>query len=323
MESGSPKKLGVGKRTLGIAALVAIFALGLFFELKRSAHRPLLPTQLWVSPVFVALFMVAGAVVLVLAAAIYGVVLWTGALTFNCRSPVFPGFKIRCYIAFLVLSLLLSFGIGYLIGAPLSMIVVALVPSPLIPSLCMFVCLSLALCFFIWFQILAPLGPIVIRRRLKALGLPQLPLDRGTFVGLSNPNKSSFKKLTLVEDDIGFLWFDSEMLIYKGDSVAWRIHRYQMQPIERKADAGSTLSYFGAVDVHIRFYDDNGTNHHYRLHAGRGWTMTARARELDRLADVLEAWRNGMTPLLGAPRKGFEVVQSSLPPCDSAVTPVS
>ncbi len=69
--------------------------------------------------------------------------------------------------------------------------------------------------------------------------------------------RSSFKKLTMVEEDIGALWVGPEQLVYWGDNDQFGITRDQLTEIERKADVGGTSMLGGITHLilHVRLPD--------------------------------------------------------------------
>jgi hypothetical protein len=143
----------------------------------------------------------------------------------------------------------------------------------------------------VWFNIWQPLEKSIIPGRLLARGISQEYLDRGLFIGISDPAKSSFKKMTMVEEDVGMLWFGNEELVYIGDTEDFRIKRDQLIDVERKADAGGVSAYFGNVNVIIRFRLDDGTERLTRLHNEGQWTMSRAAKASNVLADNLTRWK--------------------------------
>ena len=110
------------------------------------------------------------------------------------------------------------------------------------------------------------------------------------YVGISDPTKSSFRKMTLVEDDIGMLWFFPEAMMYRGDAQHFDIPRERFIAMERKADAGSTAAYLGAVHVIVRFLESNGTERMVRLHTEGDLTLSRKAKALNTLAARIQSW---------------------------------
>jgi hypothetical protein len=132
---------------------------------------------------------------------------------------------------------------------------------------------------------------------MRGRGLPDVQIAMGRIVGTSDPSRNSLKRLGLIEEDMGVMWIADDRLVYWGDAGAWEIPHGKLLAVERKADAGATSSYFGAVQVILRYLDAAGTERAVRIHSEGDWTMTAKARELDRIADRLNAWMQ--QPLAG------------------------
>jgi hypothetical protein len=101
------------------------------------------------------------------------------------------------------------------------------------------------------------------------------------------------KKLTVVEEDMGLLWIEPHALMYRGDAIDWDLARDQVIAVERRADAGSTSSYFGAVHIVLHVADPvTGGERQIRLHTEGDWTMSAKACALANLGDRLDSWKN-------------------------------
>jgi len=111
----------------------------------------------------------------------------------------------------------------------------------------------------------------------------------------------------LVEQDMGLLWIEPQRLTYFGDSQSFNLARDQVIAIERKADAGATSSYFGAVQVIVTYRDEQGGEQRVRLHSEGDWTMTAKAASMRDLAERLESWQASPNALAVPPSSGFEV----------------
>jgi len=164
---------------------------------------------------------------------------------------------------------------------------------------------------FVWLQMWAPLERVAITRRLRARGVPPEQFALGRFIGTSDPARSSFKKMGLVEEDLGMMWIGADRLVFWGDRAAWEIPHAQLVAVERSADAGSTASYFGAVHVILRYRDDAGAEHRIRLHPETDWTMTAKARALDAIAERLAMWQQTPTHGWVTAPSGFAVTAGS------------
>jgi hypothetical protein len=178
--------------------------------------------------------------------------------------------------------------------------------------------------FSTWLSLWSGVMRSLTTRRLTHLGIPPAALFAGVYVGTSDPSKNSFRKLSLVEEDLGVLWLNPGGLSYRGDSTAWDIPRDHVVGVERRADAGSVSAYFGAVAVILRYLDPAGHERRIRLHAAGGWTMTATARRQNELADRLRMWIElppEQAPLVaatGGGRAAFPIVGPTMGPTVSA-----
>jgi len=161
-------------------------------------------------------------------------------------------------------------------------------PSFLLPMFGTFIVMQFLL--MMWLQIWAPLEKRVIAARMAALGITPEQMQGGIPIGISDPTKSSFRKMTLVEEDIGVLWVFPEALMYRGESQKFDIPRERFTGMERKADAGSTSAYAGAVHVIVRFLDANGQERALRLHTEGDPTLRQKAKALDALTARIQSW---------------------------------
>src|SRR5262245_18804216 len=87
----------------------------------------------------------------------------------------------------------------------------------------------------IWVLIWEPTLARLICHRLEARGISAPQIASAILLGISDPRRSSFRKFTLVEDDVGALWITPDQLIYWGDADQFAIARDQLLGIERKA----------------------------------------------------------------------------------------
>jgi hypothetical protein len=140
-------------------------------------------------------------------------------------------------------------------------------------------------------QVWTPLVERVITKRLLAQGLSTAQLQPAVLIGISNPERSSFKKFGSVLDDIGALWIGPEQLVFWGDGEQFAIQREQLARIERKADAGgaSILGGIAHVILHVRLPD--GADRQIRLHTVNHWTMGRHRQAMDRLAEQIARWQ--------------------------------
>lgn len=140
---------------------------------------------------------------------------------------------------------------------------------------------------FIW----TPLTKRLITKRLVSRGVSLEQLQgAAAYVGISDPTRSSFKKLTIVEDDMGALWITPQQLIYWGDSEEFSVTPEQLVQLERRADAGSTSMLGAMTHVILHTRTATGEIRQVRLHVEAEWTMFAMRRRMDQLAEVIGNW---------------------------------
>jgi hypothetical protein len=225
----------------------------------------------------------------------YAVTVWTQCFTFNFRRPFWNSVKKKLYAMNIVVIVLIGIGVAGFVSMVVSPILMAMGISLYIsligPLLVTFVIVQF---LSIWINIWQPIEKSIVKRRLAACGVSQQDIQKGICVGVSDPSKSSFKKLTMVEDDMGMLWLRDNELVYIGDTSGFNIGRSQLIEIERKADAGSMSSYGGNVHIILRFQAADGAQHGIRLHTEGFWTMGSRAKASDILAEKLAIWHKGL-----------------------------
>lgn len=248
------------------------------------------------------LFVAVGLLLVVLGGAAYGLILLTRCFTLSLDKPFLPAYKPKLWFANLLVGLLVQGGFAFIIAPGMFNILSLVLPPSVAMPVAYFAPFMTGQLLFIWFTPWAPLEKMLIAKRLNRLGIPAAALTSGIYVGISNPERSSFKKLSLIEDDMGMMWIEGDRLVYRGDSTAWDIRYDQLMGVERVVDAGSTSAYFGAVHVILRFCDLSGVIQRLRIHSEGDWTMTGRARRLKYIADRLEAWHQ--SPMPGWPSIG-------------------
>jgi hypothetical protein len=290
---GKSKTLSPIKWVLGLASFVVVIVGSIMFGHWVSGSRvsaaPAVPTT---SPILYIIFAVLGVVTIFLGLAAYAIVYFTHGFTFNFDRPYYRGFARRMWFVNLIVGFLLQAGVAFMLFP-----VVARVLSPILPSAALFPVsyfgpFVLAQLVMIWFLLWSPVERAAIRRRMGGLGIVPEQMRDALPVGISDPAKNSLKKLAGIEEDVGMLWLSPDNLIYRGDQNWLSIPRDALLEIERKADAGATSSYFGAVHVILRYRDDGaGEEKRVRLHPQGNWTMTGHAHALNDLAERLESWR--------------------------------
>ncbi|MHC4441121.1 MAG: hypothetical protein ACYTF1_15850 [Planctomycetota bacterium] len=294
------KKLSAGKRALGVLFIVMVIVVGgLFglwitgtFEYEDPSTVSEEPQDLIFSVVVFVFAFIAFAIGL----AGYYLVLCTCCFTNDFSRPFFRSLKAKLYVANIVVSLFIVLGLALFVSVFIRPILLAAGISPLysfmIPAFGAFFILNFVL---MWFQIWAPLEKKVIARRLGALGIPLQYIQTGTYIGVSDPTKSSFKKMTLVEDDCGMLWVTPTTISYRGDTETFDIQRDQLIEVERRADAGDNDSLAGVVNVIMKIRQDDGQQRSIRLHCEGCWTQSAKARAMDRLTSEITQWQENLT----------------------------
>ena len=235
---------------------------------------------------------VLGGLALVGGLAAYFLVLFTHCFTFDFSRPVFPAFKRKLWTANIFVPFLVLVGVALCVSA----IVEPILRGAGLSSLVSFLA-PLAGTFFllqfvlIWFSIWVPLERKLICRRLAACGVSPQQIQSGICVGISDPAKSSFKRMSMAEDDLGMLWFNPGMLSYRGDADQFDVTPHQLVEVERKVDAAAMSAYGGTVNVILRFEQQNGVQRRVRLHTEGCWTLTGMAKAMDRLADQIVRWQ--------------------------------
>jgi hypothetical protein len=228
----------------------------------------------------------------------YVVVLFSNCLTFNFNQPVWKGFKPKLFLANIVVPLLVALGIGFIISAFVTPILLGHGIAPgvagLLPVLGIVALLQICQ---MWIQVWAPLERRLIRKRLKAQGLSDAQLQSAILVGLSDPRRSSFKKFGGIEEDVGGLWIAPEQLVYYGDIERFSITRDQLMQMERRSDAGSAtiLSGLAHIILHLRLAD--GSERQIRLHIEGVSSQGKKRKVMDELADAIARWHANAAPV--------------------------
>jgi hypothetical protein len=223
----------------------------------------------------------------------YALTILTDCFTFDFRRPVWAKYRARIFAVNVLVPLPLMLGAGLLVSLPLAPVLLRVgVSQPMSilgPILGAYVVLQLVL---VWFDAWQPLAVRLARKRLAALGIAPAVVQRGTPIGISNPERSSATKFALIEDDVGLLWIEPAQIVYQGDADQFVIAPGQLLEVERIVDRAAVSALFGAVHVVVTLAGPDGAQRRIRLHTEGDWTLTAKARALDRLADRLLAWQN-------------------------------
>lgn len=297
MASEKVRKLSLAKRVAGLlfigaVGIVSFAGTSWFFHHIAGAPKT---NDLSEAPnifthVFVMFFL--GCLSLCAGVFCYAVVLLTQCFTFDFRKPFWNTFKVKLYVAHIIVILFVIMGFACFASMVLTPILTKIgLPTTisfLVPILGMLVIVQF---LFMWINIWAPLEKAVVKSRLTACGISKEDMERGMYTGISDPAKSSFKKLTMVEEDIGMLWIEADELIYRGDSDGFRIHRRQLIEVERVTDSGSMSAYAGNVHIILRFRTEDGTERRTRLHTLVCWTLGRLAKASNSLAKRLVSWQ--------------------------------
>lgn len=277
-----------------LVVMVACGAFGLWLRLRRGGPPPSAVASVpLVAHVF---FAALGAFMLVGGALLYGLLLATRGFTFDFTRPVYRSFRVRMWVAHLAVELAVSLGFAAMMAGPLVLALSQFLPPAVVGIVSFFLPIVVMQYVLLWLNEWAPLEVSLIRRRLAALGVAPEVQAQGAFVGISNPDRSSWRKYGMIEDDLGMLWVHPAMLIYRGDAGGWDLPREQVVAVEREVDGGATSSYFGAAFVILRVRDASGRESRIRLHTEGDWTLTGRAKRLDELAERLESWKGEAPP---------------------------
>ncbi|MCD4700981.1 MAG: hypothetical protein K8S24_03900 [Candidatus Aegiribacteria sp.] len=295
------EKLSIFKRVGGflliILVLIGFFLLGGKLIGLFTSHEPV-PDIFRVTGHLVNVLLAAAFGALAAAAVVYVTVLLTNCFTFDFNIPFFSKFKKKLYLISIAVFLGLSLSMGFFVSVPVTPILVRLgIPGPLpfiIPILISLIVVQLIL---IWVNIWAPLDRMILSKRMTLLGIDPASLGKGTLVGISDPARSSFKKLTLVEDDVGVLWIEPAQLVYRGDTENFVLKRDNIISVECKADAGSMASYAGAVFPILHYRNTDGNESTIRLHAWGCWSLSGLSKSLRLLSSKLESWHSSGTDL--------------------------
>jgi hypothetical protein len=290
------KRFSPAKRLGGfmLISLVAItgFVLGLLFIKYVLSTSPHEETFSAVPPMLIAFTsFVIGGFCLLLGIVLYTLVVSTRCFTFNFRRPFWNSMKVKLYITNIFVLFFFDIGVGFLLSVFVTPLLMALglplIIALAIPILGAVLFVGLLTSFVaIW----TPLDRPMISQRLEVLGIPRHDLENGILAGISDPAKSSFKKFTMVEEDVGMLWLKPGRIVYHGDRESFEIARNQLKGIERSSDPGSLAAYGGAVDIVLHFEQENGEERQVRLHTEGNWTLPAIRKSLDSLALKLNTW---------------------------------
>ena len=239
---------------------------------------------------------IVGCFFLVAGVGSYLLVIATNCLTFNFQKPFFNSYKGKLYLAKIIVPVLVSLGLAFILGAFLEPILTGFglhgQITFLLPLFAGLIPLQIAQ---MWINIWAPVTRRLIAKRLAARGILPAQLQTALLTGISDPLRSSFKKLTLVEDDIGALWITSDRLMYWGDTDQFSILPGQIVELERRADSGSTSMLSGTAHVILHIQLPEGVRQ-IRLHTEGHWTQGRNRKAMDNLASLISQWHASARP---------------------------
>jgi hypothetical protein len=287
-KTSAPKTKVLLMWVIMLAALVTVFG---FWTWWAGHSRPSSPGDPEHGVVYSVVMVFIGFLFLVAGVAAYLVALFTNLLTFNFTAPVWTEFKVKLYFANIFIPLAGALGFGFVLSAFLSpMLEKAGLDrgfANIIPVMAMVFVLQLAQ---LWILIWGPLEKRFTTKRMTALGISPEQLATAFLVGLSNPERSSFKKFGTVEEDVGALWVGPEQLIYYGDGERFGLTRSHIIKIERKADSGSTSMLGGIAHVVLHVTQSDGSIRQIRLHNEGLLTMGQKRVAMEQLAEAILQW---------------------------------
>jgi hypothetical protein len=299
--NNSSKSKPVGPmKTIGVWLLLAAISIGSFLitNMLMTGGKPApAPTQDEPSLSCVAvLILIMSAFCLLVGVIAYFTLLGTNCFTFNFQRPVWhSSLKTRFYVANIFVGTTLLLGLGGIAAAVIGPLLTRFMGisrqlSLMIPILMVLIPGQLLLT---WINIWNPVICSLIRKRLLAQGVSEDEIGTGIYAGLSDPEVSSIKKFSHIEDDIGLLWLTPDSIRYRGDSQTFDIKRPELIEVERAVDKGSIAAYAGAVQIILHWKDEGGSSHKRRLHVESHWTLGALGRMFDDLGGKIEAWKSG------------------------------
>jgi len=300
MADQKPKKLSAAKRFAGFLLIifVMIVSFTVSFLIVRSLAGPSQPKEVVRDAPAIAglavLMFIGGIFCFCSGVLLYAVVLLTQCFTFDFQKPFWNAFKKKLYVMHIIVTLLFDLGVAAFVSMIVTPLMILLgLPESVsffVPVLATLILMQL---LFTWISIWQPLEKSTVQKRMAAFGISQDDISRAIPMGISDPAKSSFKKLTMVEEDVGMLWIGNDEILYRGDADSFRFGRQQLIEIERDADAGSMSAYAGNVHIILRFQTPDGAERRVRLHVEGCWTIRQTAKASDSLAEILNRWKKG------------------------------
>jgi len=222
----------------------------------------------------------------------------TTCFTFNFTLPVFAAYKGKLYLAKIFIPMCAAVGIGLFLSIGLAPLMRSFGIhgqfALLVPLFIALVPLQIAQ---MWVNIWVPITKKLIAKRLAARGIVPAQMQAAILCGISDPTRSSFKKLTLIEDDIGALWIGADQLVYWGDIDGFALRREEIIQLERRADAGNTSMLAGTAHVILHVQQPTCAVRQIRLHTEGYWTLGQNRQAMDTLAAAITSWHSAAQPL--------------------------
>ncbi len=273
-----------------------VFWVSLVAWRHRNDPTPASGPEGGVDPIRFIFMFIVGGFFLAAGAAAYAIVLLTNCFTFDFQRPFFSSYKGKLYVAKIFIPILVAVGLALILGVFLEPVMRAFGLRGQITFLVpLFAAIIGTQIVQMWVDIWTPLTRKLIAKRLAARGILPAQLQSAVLVGISDPGRSSFKKLTLVEDDIGALWIGGPQLVYWGDADQFGITPAQIVQLERRADAGNTSMLSGTAHVILHLRLPDGGERQIRFHTEGHWTLGGGRRAMDELSAAITAWHDTAT----------------------------
>lgn len=285
-----------GNRRKRIQAVVVLMvglllSLAIVLSLGQRAEKPVSQSL----AVEVMGGVVLAGLALVLAAVVYGLATLTHCLTFDYSKPVWRSFRRRFVLAHLLLQVLLMFAAAFFFSAMAAVVVAMLGASFDSWYVGLLLAAVFVLILFHAVNLWVPLDRSLMKKILAARGVAPAEIAGATYVGLSDPTRSSWGK-GVIEDDIGGLWLGTGALIYRGDGESFYVLREDIVAVERDVDPANAAAVTGAAHP-VLVWKVGDKVRRSRLHAEGHWLVFQTARRLDTLAERIERWRATPAPL--------------------------
>ena len=285
-------RVATWKRLLGWLALLISIGLGVwlgFFLMGGTGAAAAPEVSDEEAACFVVVMPVAGVFFLIVGAVVFAFCYVTNGLTFTFdKGPVWPGFKLRLWLLNIIVQTCLVVGCGLLSSTVAGPILLAFgvrgSGAFIYPSLFCGLIVYLALLpFHFW----AGLEVRLVLRSLAAKGLGE-PAADAVVLGVSDADKSAFRKFFAPQDDVGGLSMEHQQLVFQGEKHRLRIALGDLR-VGREGDAGNTTGLFGVGHVVLRYAAENGENA-VRLHPIGDFTIWRYQKASDALEGRIREW---------------------------------